>query len=256
MLFATLLSLCFVAPAYSGWLEDMKKSTESLVGTSDEKKLPEKKTPVTKKTGSTTMIPTNSDVKAFGLSWDASIAEIKAHLEGKGFKRLDTNSYRQWQKGGIFSSYQAITGKKLKWLNIASSSNDKSENRAVRATGRGILTRGKSSKTPNIRRVGYFLSNKQGIIGCVVRVKSKQFALDALKKYGKPKFKKHTRHLEYIYPLQGDVGIILRYYGKLSAFIGYVNIPRFKAYDLDIKAYLDSVRVKNQTQQSKDSKDF
>ena len=62
----------------------------------------------------------------------------------------------------------------------------------------------------------------------------------------------------YTYPMEGDVAIFFTTQGAKANInnILYINMPRVKACDLEIKTYFDKVEAKKKAQQSKDSKEF
>ena len=241
IIFSLSLSFCFVPPSYSEFSEEMKKAVEGIAGPSDEEK-----EPIAKKTEVKTIISTDSDVKAYYLSWDANLEAARAFFKTKGFKERGDGSNLKYRIP-VSYIYSKVTGKKLEW----NKSYKKFE--ASNLTKRMFI----ASKKPNIYGVLYSWTRNQGLFLCSVIVRSKEFALKVLQKYGKPKILKDRRHNIYIYPLQGDVSVsVSNRIGAEACSIVYMNIPRLEAYYLDFKAYIGAVEAKKKNQVHEDSKGF
>lgn len=208
---------------------------------------------------------TNNDVKAFGLSWDSTPKEGLTYIKAKGFDNCGFYFYRP-PPYSLSNIYFRLTGKELGWLEeLYKTGKGGKIRKALETTSTGIASQGGMSE--NIGPITYMWSNKQGLIMCTVVVESREFGLESLKKYGNPTIVKgklgnpfHFKDSLYVYPIQGNVGIV--FYGppteKHNGYrrIYYVNIPRLEAYNLDVKAYIDDVEAKKKIKANKESKDF
>ena len=147
------LSFCLVPPAYAAWLDDAKKALEGALEPADKS---DKKAPIV-----------TSNVKAFGLSWDATLNQAISHLKAKDFNqeippwwRRKAKDYKQkdlmtdfenWRYVNLSAAYTLITDKKLKSFDIAKSTYPI----VISKTGKSIraLSNNKKSK---IREITYF----------------------------------------------------------------------------------------------------
>ena len=268
-----LLNFCLAVPAYSGWLDDVKKSVE---GSLSDKNAPEKKdAPITTKTSNT------NGYLPYGVSWNATELNARQYVEKKGFypsgrgrERIPMVSLR--------SVYHVLTNKQLKMLSkecFDSSGNLNSKGFERKKEVESFLNK-RDLRTPNtsyknnegssdVRRISFLWANRQGhnssasdLFVATVVVSSLDFALDVLNKYGKPTIKKlkygKSKYFNlYIYPLKDNIGLyIITNPKKKGAGIRYVNIPRLEAYDLKVSKYIESVKVKKQTKRLNDKKGF
>jgi hypothetical protein len=247
------LSFCLVPPAYAAWLDDVKKAVEGVTKPADKSnQKQDKKTPVA-----------TTNVKAFGLSWDATLEQAISHLKAKDFNqeippwwRRKARDYKQkdlmtdfenWRYVNLSAAYTLIAAKKLKSFDIAKSTYPI----VISKTGKSIRAV-PNKKNSNIREITYFFDNKNGLFACVINVRSEKFGLKALEKYGPPK---KVGGIVYIYPSQGDIGIALHEISQ-GADIYYINIPKTKAYNSEVKVHVDAIEAKKKAEQDKESKDF